>query len=213
VSSRLRYVTGVMNAEPDASSQRVGGRPRDGRIDDAILRATAELVVEVGYSHLTIGAVAERAGTTRPALYRRWTTKADLVHEATFPAAQTVIPPAADDLVAEVRGLVETARELFDSALVRAALPGLMAESAIDPALSARVLARFDDLIAVVRDRLNRNAHRGHPGSTLPGDRVIDLIAGAAILRSLLSPNGGLDDAWVDDISALIAHGVTGLIE
>jgi hypothetical protein len=65
----------------------------------------------------------------------------------------------------------------------------------------------------VVRDRLNRSARRGHPGSAVPGERVIDLIAGAAILRSLLSPDGGLDDVWVDDISALIAHGVTGLLE
>jgi AcrR family transcriptional regulator len=202
-----------MNAEPNASSQRLGGRPRDGRIDDAVLRATAELVVEVGYSHLTIGAVAERAGTTRPAVYRRWATKADLVHEAAFPAAPTVIPPAAADLVAEVRGLVETTRELFDSAVVRAALPGLMAESAIDPELSARVLARFDSLITQVRERLNRTAPDGHPDSTVAGDRVIDLIAGAAILRSLLNRDGGLDDAWVDDISALVAYGVTGLIE
>ena len=202
-----------MNAEPNASSQRLGGRPRDGRIDDAVLRATAELVVEVGYSHLTIGAVAERAGTSRPAVYRRWATKADLVHEATFPAAPNVIPPAAGDLVAEVRGLVETTRELFDSAVVRAALPGLMAEAAIDPALSARVVARFDGLIAQVQERLNRTARRDHPDSTVAGDRVIELIAGAAILRSLLHRDGGLDDAWVDDISALIAHGVTHLIE
>ena len=49
------------------------------------LRATADLLVEIGYSNLTMAAVAERAGTTKTALYRRWSSKAELVHEAAFP--------------------------------------------------------------------------------------------------------------------------------
>ena len=62
------------------------GRPRDGQIDDAVLRATVELLERDGYLQLTIANVAERAGTTKPAIYRRWPTKAHLVHEAVFPA-------------------------------------------------------------------------------------------------------------------------------
>ena len=61
------------------------GRPRDQRIDDAVLAATAELLQEVGYAGLSIAAVAARAGTHKPAIYRRWPTKAQLVHEAAFP--------------------------------------------------------------------------------------------------------------------------------
>ena len=56
------------------------GRPRDPRIDAAILAATAELLVTIGYSNLSLAAVAERAGTTKSALYRRWSSKAELVH-------------------------------------------------------------------------------------------------------------------------------------
>lgn len=48
------------------------GRQRDPRIDSAILSATAELLVQIGYSNLSLAAVAERAGTTKSALYRRW---------------------------------------------------------------------------------------------------------------------------------------------
>ena len=55
------------------------GRPRDARIDDAVLGAVADLLLEVGYADLTVAAVAERAGTSRPAVYRRWPTKAELV--------------------------------------------------------------------------------------------------------------------------------------
>ncbi|MDF2582422.1 MAG: TetR family transcriptional regulator, partial [Mycobacterium sp.] len=65
------------------------GRPRDPRIDAAILAATSDLLVQIGYSNLTMAAVAERAGTTKTALYRRWSSKAELVHEAAFPTAPT----------------------------------------------------------------------------------------------------------------------------
>ena len=60
------------------------GRPRNPLIDEAVLQAAAELVVEVGYADLTIAAIAERAGTSKPAIYRRWPSKAHLVHEAAF---------------------------------------------------------------------------------------------------------------------------------
>ena len=42
--------------------------------------------MEVGYADLTIAAIADRAGTSKPAIYRRWPSKAHLVHEAAFPA-------------------------------------------------------------------------------------------------------------------------------
>ena len=59
----------VMKAGPTAVDKGSGaGRPRDPRIDAAILAAAAELLVEIGYANLTMAAVAERAGTTKTAL-------------------------------------------------------------------------------------------------------------------------------------------------
>ncbi|MGH3959151.1 TetR family transcriptional regulator, partial [Mycobacterium sp.] len=57
-----------MKADPSANDKATGaGRPRDPRIDAAILTATADLLVQIGYSNLTLAAVAERAGTTKTA--------------------------------------------------------------------------------------------------------------------------------------------------
>jgi Bacterial regulatory proteins, tetR family len=83
-----------------------GGRTRDSRINDAILGAAADLLVEVGYSNLTMGAIAERAGTTRTALYRRWSTKADLIHDAAFPSTPTVIPTWMTSGVKDISAIV-----------------------------------------------------------------------------------------------------------
>ncbi|MGB7146602.1 TetR/AcrR family transcriptional regulator [Mycobacterium sp.] len=196
-----------MKAESPPAAKPPGGRPRDSRIDDAILRAAADLLLEVGYPNLTMGAIAERARTTRTALYRRWSTKADLVHEAVFPSTPAVIPPPATNVGEEVRAMIETSRDMFSSPTVRAALPGLLADAATDSHLGTRVLARFDGLITAVRARLCDGAERGelHPHAHI--DRIIELIAGATIIRLLLTPETHLDDSWMNDISAIVIHG------
>lgn len=61
--------------QPPIGKTSTAGRPRDPRINAAILAATAELLVQIGYSNLTLAAVAERAGTTKSALYRRSTLR------------------------------------------------------------------------------------------------------------------------------------------
>lgn len=114
------------------------GRPRDPRIDSAILSATAELLVQIGYSNLSLAAVAERAGTTKSALYRRWSSKAELVHEAAFPAAPTALQAAAGDIAADIRMMIAATRDVFTTPVVRAALPGLVADMTADAELNAR---------------------------------------------------------------------------
>ncbi len=53
-------------------------RRRGQELEDAILGAAWDALVEGGYAAFTIDAVAERAGTSRPVLYRRWKTREDL---------------------------------------------------------------------------------------------------------------------------------------
>src|SRR5437764_14983756 len=55
------------------------GRPRSAEADDAIRRATLELLAEVGYAGLTMSGVAATAGVSTATLYRRWRSKVELV--------------------------------------------------------------------------------------------------------------------------------------
>ncbi|MGE5694876.1 MAG: TetR/AcrR family transcriptional regulator [Candidatus Sericytochromatia bacterium] len=184
------------------------GRPRDPRIDASILRAAAELLVETGYSNLTMAAIAERAETTKTALYRRWSSKAELVHEAAFPATPTALVAASSSFADDVRAMVEATRDVFTTPVVRAALPGLIADMAADPALNARVMQRFSGLFAAVRDRVRRAVDEGDASSGADPDRLVEVIGGATMLRLLLRPEEGLDDAWVADTAAIVVHGV-----
>jgi len=184
------------------------GRPRDPRIDGAILDATADLLVVVGYANLTMAAVAERAGTTKTALYRRWSSKAELIHEAAFPVAPTALTAPEGDIVADVLAMVAAARDVFTSPVVRAALPGLVADMADDADLHARVVSRFVGLFGVVRERLDHAVARGEVHADVDPDRLIEIVGGATLLRLLLDPGGSLDDAWVEQTAAIVVHGV-----
>ncbi len=70
-------------------------RPRDLDIDDRLMRAARELADELGVHELSIGRVAERAGVSRPAAYRRWPTPAALIFELDSTSS---IPSSMPDL-------------------------------------------------------------------------------------------------------------------
>ncbi|OBB74754.1 TetR/AcrR family transcriptional regulator [Mycobacterium sp. 852014-52144_SCH5372336] len=197
--------------KPDASSVDKtpgAGRPRDPRIDAAILRATADLLAEIGYSNLTIAAVAERAGTTKTALYRRWSSKAELVHEAAFPATPTAIATPPGDIAADIRAMLTATRDVFASPVVRAALPGLIADMVADDELNVRVMDRFTGVFAAVRDRVADAVRRGEVYPDVDPDRLVEVIGGATLLRMLLRPGEPLGDDWVEQTTAIVVHGV-----
>ena len=66
----------------DGTESRAGGRPRDPKLDEAIILATRARLVRDGYSRMTLGDIAAHAGVSRPTLYRRWANKLDLVADA-----------------------------------------------------------------------------------------------------------------------------------
>jgi AcrR family transcriptional regulator len=196
-----------MKADSSAVDK-TAGRPRDPRIDASILRAAAELLVKIGYSNLTMAAVADRAGTTKTALYRRWSSKAELVHEAAFPATPTALVTPSTSFADDVRAMVEATRDVFTTPVVRAALPGLVADMASDADLNSRVMQRFTDLFAAVHDRVRRAVDEGDARADLNPDRLVELIGGATMLRLLLRPDEPLDDVWVAQTATLVVHGV-----
>jgi AcrR family transcriptional regulator len=96
---------------------RGAGRPLDEGVDEAILDATWQLLLEEGYSRMSIARVAEKARVGRPAIYRRYRDKSELVAAVIADKASRVPPvdtgSTRDDLVARL----EFARRRFIVAL------------------------------------------------------------------------------------------------
>jgi AcrR family transcriptional regulator len=180
-----------MVAHASAPEQSLG-RPRDPKIDEAVLDAVRALLLEVGYAGLSLTAIAERAETTRPALARRWPSLPHLVHEAAFPAELT-LPLAAPQAAPPVRDLVAGSLAAFAHPVARAAAAGLVAAITADPSLHRALLARFSEALGGIEQPL------------------LDLVAGAAFFALLLHPDD-LDteptrSAWIDRITVLITEG------
>ena len=184
------------------------GRPRDKRIDSAVLRATVELLAETGYADLSVDAIARRAGTSKPAIYRRWPSKAHLVHEAVFPISDATALPDTGSLAGDVREMVSRTSAVLSTAAARAALPGLVGEMAADLTLHAALLERFGGILARgLTDRLADAVAHGEVRSDVAAAEIVEVIAGTTFL-ALLTRGDGLDDAWVDRTAALITRGI-----
>lgn len=185
------------------------GRPRDPRIDRAIISATRALLVEVGYTDLTMAAVAVRAGTTKPALYRRWPSKFHLVQEAAFPDDGGTVPDSTGDLAQDVRAMVVAAVAMMTDPVARAALPGLLLEIGSDPSLFAGLIGRFQDASwGVVHDRLADYAAAGVIRDGVDSVAVIEMIGGPVLLAMLIRPDEPLGEGWVDSVSDMIFRGL-----
>lgn len=186
---------------------RAQGRPRDTRIDEAVLAATVELLDEIGYMRLTIPLVATRAGATPPAVYRRFPTKIELVYEAVFPTPPSAELPLTGDLQSIVRTLTRASIDLFSRPAVHTAISGLMAEMPSEPGLSARLLGRLQGSTYHLLQRyLDTAAAEGRAAEGIDARVLVDMIGGTVLMA--LANERDLDEAWVEQTSALIVNGL-----
>ncbi|WAZ26722.1 TetR/AcrR family transcriptional regulator [Streptomyces cinnabarinus] len=184
------------------------GRPRDERSSAAIIKATAELVVESGYAAMSIGAVAARASVGKDTIYRRWSGKPELVYEAVFTTTDTADLPDTGTLQGDLTALVQSLIDEFSAPQAAAALPGLLADFAATPDLRATIRSRF---LKPAKERLtevfDRAQQRGEAGADLPVDLVLDTLAGAVFFHlGIIGERPAPDLAR--RIAAMIARGI-----
>lgn len=182
------------------------GPHRDPAVDRAVLEAARDLLVERGYTATSIDAIATRAGVSRPAIYRRWPSKAHLIAKAVFPDVGTA--EVAPDLVTEVRKVIRGTIQLFGSAEARAAMPGLMSDMRADPNLYEKLSARLD---TPTRQELADYlaAARTTTGPVADANTLLDTIAGAALFAMCIRDIDDLD-GFAASLEDLLLHGIAG---
>jgi len=178
---------------------RGSGRPLDENVDAAILDATWRLLLEEGYARMSIAQVAETARVGRPAIYRRYRDKSELV--AAVIADKTArVPPVdtgstRDDLVAHL----EFARRRFTMTLAGT----LIVEERKHPEL----LEQFrDGMLAPRRDEIAAALERGKERREVRRDLdtrlAADALMGSFIFHSLAigRPAKGWSEQVVDTL-------------
>ena len=165
------------------------GRPRSEQAEQAIIDATLELFAERGVEGVCVEAVAARAGVGKATIYRRWSSKEDLLIAALGSLKSPLPEPRGesvrDDLVLLLEAMV---RDASDPRYMRQ-FAMLHGEASQYP----RVLARYTQTVVEPRREVIRSVpRRGIASGELRADLDIEIamlaLTGAVISRGKHNP-------------------------
>ncbi|WP_369273469.1 TetR/AcrR family transcriptional regulator [Streptomyces sp. R11] len=194
------------------------GRPRSAAADTAILAATREALVELGWSKLTLGDVATRAGVAKTTLYRRWSGKNELVVDAVAELFDELELPDRGSLAADIEGVVLQFAAILARPEAKSGLMAVVAESTRDDALRERIR---QSIVERQKGLVLQGRYRAQERGELPPetddpeeaartvDLIFDVVAGAVVHRTLVSAEPA-DEEWVHGFTRVLLLGLTG---
>ena len=189
-----------MSGAHQSSVPAKAGRPRDPHVDAAIAAATLELLVEQGYQGTSIQAVARRAGVSAPSIYRRWSSKAELVEAVVFPSDLMEPGGLGADVQAELADYCQRIITYLAQPPVRAAIPGLLTEYQTDPHMWQRLIARtVDPMRKSFEDFVARTGHT----ATSSVESLFEVMLGALFARALNVGDAGAEQ-FASDVAVVM---------
>jgi AcrR family transcriptional regulator len=196
-----------MSPEP-----RAGGRPRDPEIDERVLTAARELLIERGLQAMSLDAVADRARVSRSAIYRRWASSDELVLDAIDDALGQLPGPEpsidVDAFWTEVRDGIAVAVSGLADQLEHDAIQLWLTRLTHQPRLhqrywDRRVEPRQQRAINSLRAAVRVGAVEDFDDPEL----LIDMLAGVLVYRYFLTPPElralQTDQDWIDRLITL----------
>ncbi len=176
------------------------GRRRDPALDDAIQAAVVDVLATEGYAGLTMDTVAVVAGVSKATIYRRWTSKTDLLVSVIERASEDSLAAVdtgclRDDLLALLASLVDML-----SGPGGTASRALLTASTVDPALGTAFrngpIARWS---AAFQAAFMRAAARGDVAPTA-GQSLVAEAGPSILIKRWLLADQPLDDALAEAV-------------
>jgi AcrR family transcriptional regulator len=198
----------LMPDQDPGHGERSRGRPRDPRADEAIARATIELLGEVGYAKLTIEATAARAQVGKTTIYRRWKSKGLLVVDLLSGIIDLGPTPDTGDTRKDLLALMHAVVDSLSDPLVGQSIPGLANDLPGDDELAQ---AFREHIIGPKLERvtaiMSRAARRGEVPADVDCALVTDMLLGPVLWRSMLTEQP-LDDEALARIADHVLAGI-----
>ncbi|GAB2962934.1 TetR/AcrR family transcriptional regulator [Micromonospora polyrhachis] len=182
-------------------TSRSRGRPRDPHADELIMKTALELFVERGVEGANFEQIAKRAGVAKVTIYRRWSSKEELLTQA-IEQARTLVPEA------EIWASTDTSAQQPDQRLMyswtgtlgdprfRAALAQLIGSSVSHPALLATYREQYiQPRRQLILTALEHAKKEGKLAEDTDIAAVVDMVVGAAMYRMLIDPTAATDPA------------------
>ncbi|NER95773.1 MAG: TetR/AcrR family transcriptional regulator [Symploca sp. SIO1B1] len=176
------------------SNEKKQGRPRSIQAHQAILRATLELLGEVGFEAMSLEAIATRAGVGKTTIYRRYNSKEELVADAIERMRQDVVIPDTGNLWRDIDELVENAAQITLTPLGRQTVAMIISSASSNSQFAQiywnKYLQPRREAFAVV---LERAKQRDEIQAELDPGLVFDIMSGI-MLYSLIFPP--INESW-----------------
>ena len=171
-------------------------RPLDPTIDRAISEATLTLLRQRGFARMSVEAVAGTAGVGKPAIYRRYRDKAELVASVIEGQLPQLEVPDVGDTRAELWMGVTRGFPADPPGYV-GLIGGLIAEQERHPELIEAF--RRHVLLprrAIAQSVIERGQVRGDIRSDIPAVAALDLLAGPLLARAFAGEDTG--PGWLE---------------
>ncbi|WP_020579836.1 TetR/AcrR family transcriptional regulator [Actinopolymorpha alba] len=194
---------------PDAHAGRAprAGRPRNAHIDAAVLDATLDVLDGVGYRRFALEEVARRAGTTKPAIYRRWPTRQRLVLAALARRLGAAQAPNTDCTLCDLGECISVFVAAFQR-MPPGVLAPLLADCATEPDLHADFMAAlFEPPRAAVAETLSRAIARGDLREDLDLGLTVDLL-GSLVHHRALFGHAPISEAEIESAVVTLLRGI-----
>jgi AcrR family transcriptional regulator len=187
------------------------GRPRSPQADQAILQATLDLLAEVGYQGMSIEAIASRAGVGKTTIYRRYTSKEELVADAIESLREEIQIPDTGSFWGDMDQVIEEAARKIHSPLGRQTLALIISTASSNPQFAQVYWIKYTkprrDAFAQI---LERAKSRGEIYQDADIDLIIDLVSGSLYYALVFKPTTETLDVYMRRTMGTIIKGVRG---
>jgi AcrR family transcriptional regulator len=180
---------------------------RSERARQAVLEAADDLLVDKGFSGVTIEGIAASAGVAKQTIYRWWNTKTEILLDAFLQdAAEDLTPPDHGDLGRDLRAYLHQLADFLTRSDAGAVFLALLGHAQHDPAFAAVLRTRYLDQQRR-RDRLplERAAGRGQLPAGLDIATEVDQLVGPIYHRVLVTGDP-VDQAFTDQLVDNFLH-------
>ena len=178
----------------------------------AILTATADLLGQVGYTKLTIEAIAARAGVGKQTIYRWWPDKGALVLDAYLAlvgADQDLAFPDSGNLEADLRLTLGSTVDSLADPVFEQRYRALLTAIQDDPKLAAAMLDRLlKPWLEATTQRLHVAQQAGQIRNGVDLEVAAELLYGPVYYRWLLR-TGPLSRQYVDALVGMALRALT----
>ncbi|MGP4114897.1 TetR/AcrR family transcriptional regulator [Streptomyces sp. 4N509B] len=180
------------------------GRPRDQHIDAAVIAAALETLDEHGYQGLSVEEVARRAGTSRPAIYRRWSGRAPLALAAIATRLDVPTPPDSGCTLCDIAESFNVFLAAYRT-IRPDVLSTLHADCASDAELSARYLETvIEPSRRAVAHTLDRAIARGDLRADVNRRLLLDMVGSLVHYRATFGRRHLSDEEAAQAVEALL---------